>query len=269
MKLYSEDFFITPQQHIAVEPRAPQSVFPEHTHDFSEIFLVEKGLGLHVLNGRPHTLCPGMICYIKSSDYHLFDDVSNLNLTNILYRSDSSFTYLNNINHLFPFDSDSNVTHWLLNKEHCSKAKRIIDKLNDSDDSDPIYTESLFLQLIVNLYKGRYNPTGEGSNEQRIIQMLRWLSVNFTENIDWECLTTQFSVSLRTFHRYMKNSLGISPQNYLIKLRLSEAYYQIRFSDKTITDIALESGFNDSAYFSTRFKSEYNCTPRDLRHCQG
>ncbi|EKT55176.1 transcriptional activator RhaS [Providencia rettgeri Dmel1] len=38
MKLYSEDFFITPQQHIAVEPRVPQPIFPEHTHDFSEIF---------------------------------------------------------------------------------------------------------------------------------------------------------------------------------------------------------------------------------------
>lgn len=64
-------------------------------------FLVTQGVGLHVLNGRPYTLCPGMVCYIKSSDYHLFDNVSNLNLTNVLYRSDSAFTYLNNISHFF------------------------------------------------------------------------------------------------------------------------------------------------------------------------
>ncbi len=64
----------------------------------------------------------------------------------------------------------------------------------------------------------------------------------------------------------MKNNLGISPQNYLIKLRLSEAYYQIRFSDKTITDIALESGFNDGAYFSTCLKVSI-ISHRDLRHC--
>ncbi|MEX0425354.1 HTH-type transcriptional activator RhaS [Providencia rettgeri] len=267
MKLYSEDFFITPQQHITVEPRVPQPIFPEHTHDFSEIFLVTQGIGLHVLNGRPYTLCPGMVCYIKSCDYHLFDNVSNLNLTNVLYRSDSSFTYLNNISHFFPTDAEKNISHWLLNKEHYNKAQQIIDKLNESDGSDLAYTESLFLQLIVNLQDGRYNHIGEGNNEQRIIQMLRWLNMNFTEDVDWGHLTTQFSVSLRTFHRYMKNNLGISPQNYLIKLRLSEAYYQIRFSDKSITDIALESGFNDSAYFSTCFKSEYNFTPRDLRHC--
>lgn len=265
MKLYSEDFFMTPQQHITVEPRIPQPVFPEHTHDFSEIFLVTQGIGLHVLNGRPYTLCPGMVCYIKSSDHHLFDNVSNLHLTNVLYRSDSSFIYLNNIRHLFPNEAENNVSHWLLSKEHYSKAQNIIDKLDDRDD--PAYTESLFLQLIISLQEGRYNHVGEGNNEQRIIQMLRWLDRNFAEDIDWESLTAQFSVSLRTFHRYMKNTLGISPQNYLIKLRLSEAYYQIRFSDKTITDIALESGFNDSAYFSTRFKNEYRITPRDLRHC--
>ncbi|WP_265495065.1 helix-turn-helix domain-containing protein, partial [Providencia heimbachae] len=138
---------------------------------------------------------------------------------------------------------------------------------NESDDSDPVYKESLFLQLIVNLQEGRYHHTGEGNNEQRIIQMLRWLNANYTEEIDWGSLTAQFSISLRTFHRYMKNTLGVTPQNYLIKLRLSEAYYQIRFTDKRITDIALESGFNDSAYFSTRFKNEYSITPRDLRHC--
>ncbi|WP_265494921.1 AraC family ligand binding domain-containing protein, partial [Providencia heimbachae] len=116
MRLYSEDFFTTPQQHIAVEPRIPQPIFPEHTHDFSEIFLVTQGIGTHVLNGRPYTLCPGMVCYIKSSDYHLFENVANLNLTNVLYRSDSSFTYLNNINHLFPTDTEKNISHWLLSK---------------------------------------------------------------------------------------------------------------------------------------------------------
>ena len=267
MRLYSEDFFATPQQHITVEPRIPQTIFPEHTHDFSEIFLVTQGIGSHVLNGRPYTLYPGMVCYIKASDYHLFENVSNLNLTNVLYRSDSSFIYLNNISQLFPTETEKNISHWLLNKSHYEKAQKIIDKLNESDDSDPIYKESLFLQLMVSLQEGRYNNIGEGNNEQRILQMLRWLNANYAEEIDWESLAVQFSISLRTLHRYMKNTLGISPQNYLIKLRLSEAYYQIRFSDKSITDIALENGFNDSAYFSTRFKNEYSITPREVRHC--
>ena len=117
------------------------------------------------------------------------------------------------------------------------------------------------------LQKGRYNEEGEGDNEQRVIQTLRWLQQNYRENVDWDALSEQFGLSPRTFHRYMKNQLNCTPQNYLIKLRLSQAYYQLRFTDKAIIDIAFDCGFNDSAYFSTRFKNEFSITPREIRHC--
>ena len=267
MKLYSEDYFSAPHQPIAVEPRVPQPIFPEHTHDFSEIFIVTQGVGLHVLNGRPYTLCPGTVCYIKSDDYHLFDNVSGLNLTNVLYRSTSGFTYLNNISQFLPLQNKNKESHWLLNKSSFVKSQKIIDKLSQVAGGDIAEEESLFLQLLVTLQEGKYNTIPEGSNEQKMVQVLRWLNVNYLEHVDWESLSAKYEISLRTLHRHIKNHLGLSPQNYLIKLRLSEAYYQIRFSEKSITDIALDCGFNDSAYFSTRFKNEYNITPRALRYC--
>lgn len=267
MKLYSEDYFSAPNQPIAVEPRVPQPIFPEHTHDFSEIFIVTQGIGLHVLNGQPHTLCPGTVCYIKSEDYHLFDNVSGLNLTNVLYRSISEFTYLNNISQFLPLNNKDKCSHWLLNKVNFIKSQKIIDKLSKVTGKDIAEEESLFFQLLVTLQEGKYNTITDGSNEQKMMQVLRWLNMNYLEVVDWAVLAEKYDISLRTLHRHIKNHLGLSPQNYLMKLRLSDAYYKIRFSDERITDIALNCGFNDSAYFSTCFKNEYNVTPRALRYC--
>ena len=73
-------------------------------------------------------------------------------------------------------------------------------------------------------------------------------------------------MSLRSFHRHIKNQLGITPQKYLLKLRLAEAYTQLLYTSKSITAIAQECGFNDSAYFSTCFKQEFKVSPLILRN---
>ncbi|MDF5203558.1 helix-turn-helix domain-containing protein, partial [Vibrio parahaemolyticus] len=41
---------------------------------------------------------------------------------------------------------------------------------------------------------------------------------------------------------------------------------QLRKSEKSITEIAFESGFKSAAHFSTAFKSVYNMTPKDFRN---
>lgn len=49
--LHSVDFFPSGKAPVAIEPRLPQSAFPEHHHDFHEIVIVEHGTGIHVFNG--------------------------------------------------------------------------------------------------------------------------------------------------------------------------------------------------------------------------
>ncbi len=53
--LHSTDFFKAGISTVAIEPRLPQSAFPEHHHDFHEIVIVEQGSGIHVFNGTSPT----------------------------------------------------------------------------------------------------------------------------------------------------------------------------------------------------------------------
>lgn len=266
-KLYANDFFTTSTQTIAVEPRAPQWVFPEHTHNFNEVVIVNQGQGSHILNNKPYELRPGMMFYIKASDHHLYEKVHNLHLTNVLFRDVNQFDYLQDIRPLLPDEQTEPQSHWFIDKRSEHKIQMVITELTQQALSNA-YQECLFFQLLLLLQQNRYiEQAGVLPTEEKIKKIIRWLQINFQQEIEWETIAAQFDLPLRTLHRRLKSWTGQTPQRYLTQLRLAEAYYQLRHSDNSITTIALECGFNDSAYFSTCFKNEFDITPRDLRAC--
>ncbi len=65
----------------------------------------------------------------------------------------------------------------------------------------------------------------------------------------------------RIFHR----ELGISPWDYLNRYRIKRAKALLRTSHASITAIASQVGFADSAYFSRVFHKEVGCSPREYR----
>lgn len=191
--------------------------------------------------------------------------MNNLNLVNILYREASCFDYLKNVNQFFPNRQKNVPFHWLLNQAAFSKITCILNEFVQIKNDLFPYGEGLFLQLLINLQNGIYSTVGQNNNEQHIIQILRWLHFNYLQEIDWNQITQQFDVPQRTFYRYVKNKLGLSPHTYLRKLRLFHAYFFLRKTNKSITDIAMDCHFNDSAYFSTCFKNEFGFSPIKLR----
>lgn len=100
--LHSVDFFKSGVSAVAIEPRLPQSAFPEHHHDFHEIVIVEHGTGIHVFNGQPYTISGGSVCFIRDHDRHLYEHTDNLCLTNVLYRAPDAFRFLSGLNELLP-----------------------------------------------------------------------------------------------------------------------------------------------------------------------
>lgn len=269
--LCGEEFFISKEATVTVEPRIPQKAFPEHYHDFWEIVLVEKGSGVHVFNDQPYVLNSGTVCFIRADDHHLFENVDDLFMTNVLYRSPHGFRFLNDISTFLPAQSmpDAQV-NWQITHAGLLQAKQSIQRLAElTADTTPegiAASEAQFLQLLIMLRHGCFLNQGEGCREQRLRSLMSWLQHNFFNDIDWTSLAEQFSLPLRTLHRQLKQHTGMTPQRYLNRLRLLEARKQLQQSDKTITEIAHACGFSDSNHFSTQFRREFSHSPKMLRN---
>ncbi|SCC33072.1 AraC family transcriptional regulator, L-rhamnose operon regulatory protein RhaS [Kosakonia oryzendophytica] len=267
--LHSVDFFPSGKSPVAIEPRLPQAAFPEHHHDFHEIVIVEHGTGIHVFNGQPYTISGGTVCFVRDHDRHLYEHTDNLCLTNVLYRSPDAFQFLSGLNLLLPQEQDGHYpSHWRVNQHALTQVRGIISQMEEMDlemDTHGIANrEILFMQLLVLLRKSSLQE-GAANNDARLNQLMLWLEDHFAEDICWESLAEQFTLSLRTLHRQLKQSTGLTPQRYLNRLRLIKARHMLRHSDESVTDIAFRCGFGDSNHFSTLFRREFDWSPRDIR----
>ncbi|MDG2954171.1 HTH-type transcriptional activator RhaS [Bisgaard Taxon 10/6] len=274
-KLSFKDFFKSGQQQFAIEPRVPQSDFPEHTHDFSELVIVTEGRGRHILNGYPHDLHKGMVLYIEATDHHLYENVDNLCLTNILLKDYNDFKFIRNLDTLLKNLKPNCADYKIINRDTLGLINENITLLMHSQNFKAKYSSAMvetalqkefsFFQLVTLLQNHYIDGQMEGSMEAKGRQIINWLNFHFGEEISWDKLAEKFNLSIRTLYRYVKMQTGLTPQAYVSKLRLSNAYYQLRYTEKPITDIALDCGFNDGSYFSTCFKHEFGLSPKTLR----
>ncbi|ACT08416.1 MULTISPECIES: HTH-type transcriptional activator RhaS [Dickeya] len=270
-QLHGEEFFASQAATVAVEPRMPQGAFPEHYHDFWEIVLVEQGAGVHVFNDQPFALCSGAVFFVRDNDRHLFEQVEELHLTNVLYRSPRGFRFLSDIAPFLPYGANGEwLGQWQLNAATQQQVKQLILQLaalaHRDRPEDIATSESLFLQILVLLRQKSFQTQGDGSELLGIQALLGWLQHNYCEEVDWETLADRFSLSLRTLHRQVKQRTGMTPQRYLNRLRLLEARRRLQHSDDSITTIAHDCGFSDSNHFSTQFRKAFSLAPKALRH---
>lgn len=85
------------------------------------------------------------------------------------------------------------------------------------------------------------------------------------ETFDIKALCRSLYISRMQLHRKIKALTGKSTSHYVRSLRLRKAKTLLLSTDKTITEIAYEVGFNSQSYFSSSFLEEYGQSPQEYR----
>ena len=102
-------------------------------------------------------------------------------------------------------------------------------------------------------------------DDEGIVQLQDWLRNHLQEEVDSQRMQEVTGLRQRTLNRRFRAATGMSPGSYLQKLRLNQAAELLRASDLSITEIAMQSGYNDPDYFSRQFKQEHQLSPSDFR----
>jgi AraC family transcriptional regulator len=70
---------------------------------------------------------------------------------------------------------------------------------------------------------------------------------------------------LRTFERIT----GVTPHQYVLRVRLRRAATALATEPGKVVDVALESGFGDLSNFNRAFRAEFGVSPRAYRRRAG
>jgi AraC family transcriptional regulator, exoenzyme S synthesis regulatory protein ExsA len=91
------------------------------------------------------------------------------------------------------------------------------------------------------------------------------MEANCCHNLSLEAFAKLCGRSLSTFKREFRRHYGISPGKWLLERRLECSVRLLITTSMSVTDIALECGFEQPAHFSRAFKARYAQTPSEYR----
>jgi YesN/AraC family two-component response regulator len=102
--------------------------------------------------------------------------------------------------------------------------------------------------------------------QQHMISLtLQFIADNHNKPLSLEMLAQNVYVHPTYLSSQFKENMGIGIANYIKKLRLQHSEYYLRNTSMTITEVALEVGISDPAYYSRIFKETYGINPREFR----
>lgn len=108
-------------------------------------------------------------------------------------------------------------------------------------------------------------PAGESVSDDRIRRAMLLMEQHLTEPLPIAAIAARLSISTRQLERLFQEALRMRPLAFYRMLRLRYARWLLDRTDRSITDIALDSGFADGAHFSRQFKAFHGITPSDAR----
>ena len=95
---------------------------------------------------------------------------------------------------------------------------------------------------------------------------VNFVQKNYTEPLSLTDTAKMFSLSPEHFSREFKKETGFGFCEYVNILRLKKAEQLLKENPKiTVTEVSERCGFNDSNYFSVRFKKMFGVSPKKIQ----
>jgi AraC family transcriptional regulator len=147
----------------------------------------------------------------------------------------------------------------------------LLTELQQENLGGRLYIESLANLLAIHLIRHYATtrtqlPTYEGGLSQRqLLHILDYIHEHLDRDIKLADLANQLAISQFHFSYLFKQSLGITPYQYLLQQRIERAKQLLKEGDRSIMDIALLCGFNSHSHLSKQFRQLTGITPKAYR----
>jgi AraC family transcriptional regulator len=134
-----------------------------------------------------------------------------------------------------------------------------------------LYVESLANVLAVHLLR-QYAATKPhlttyvgGLPQRQLRQVLEYINDYLDQDIKLADLAALLDISQFHFSHLFKQSLGISPYQYLLQQRIERAKQLLKQTNQSIMDIAFRCGFNSHSHLSKQFRQLTGVAPKVYR----
>lgn len=253
-----------------------QHAMPEmHYHDFYEIYVQDQGTRDHIVSNTFYKMNPRDVMFLKPNILHQSISLDEHTRTIVYFTEGFLKRYfmpdtVQKFLSLFKYNCIS------LSTEHYYKAATIIKDMSKEDYDNPdniifLRLAELFMVLLKNTrqYPPAYIESSvintHKTTDNTISPLISYVHENFLTLSSIEEIASTFYITPSHLCRTFKKLTGYTVIQYINILKIQKACSLLHDTQKSITEIALECGFNSTMYFCKTFKAFLNITPTDYR----
>ena len=249
---------------------------PVHWHDEFEIIYVRSGFLTVSISGESYIGKTGEAFVVSPGNLHLMGSQSGtvdyytflFPLKYISFRTDDMLDE----KLLEPLNSGHLMICPRVNdtaKELCEQLIEIYEAKNDESESKittQVRTKIILLQFILEMWKKGFVIENDTSGRNIVEkEMVSYIQQNFTGKISLREFGEQFHLSEKYISRYFKEHFHITLSQYVTYLRLEHAKQLLQDTDIPVTDVAMQSGYQNVSYFIRSFQKAYAVSPLKYR----
>jgi len=247
-----------------------------HWHDYLEISLVRQGSGVYEIDDRRFPVHAGDLVVVNGIERHRvrFEDSDPLYETSIHFdprmleaRGDVPFE--SEVVRLFrkglgftnrpTLQTDGTLTRLFT---------EIVDENRRAAPYAELFIRAKLLLFIAELLRtnatfslGEREEIRRRSNIERLERILAYLEANCPGELSLRSVADRFYMNPTYFSEYFKKNVGVGFAEYLTRLRVEAAVRRMGDGRSTMTEIALQCGFNSLSSFYGAFRRIVGMNP--------
>jgi AraC-like DNA-binding protein/mannose-6-phosphate isomerase-like protein (cupin superfamily) len=255
-----------------------------HWHEELELLVITKGKARVQVGGRHYDVLEGEYVIIPPGTLHAAYSLEAevVEFFAIVLHAEFVASFMRDLVHtryIAPlFDGSSRVPLYISREtEQRISTLPLLAGIKEAYDRKEAGYELLIkartFEVLYKLYRltaensGASPVSGRAETQQMeaMRRVVQYIQARYQDKITLDELAAAAHMSKGYFCRVFQKHFTMTPLEYVISLRVSQAAQLIVLTDKKITDIAMSTGFGNVNYFTTAFKKMFHCTPAQFR----
>lgn len=283
------DHFRSDRLDIFQEPGLPLGVFRIrnhidlglHTHDFFELVLILDGAAVHLTREANYPLAPGDCFVIQPGVAHGYGQTSQLELCNILFDPGrlslprEELSPLPGYHALFELEPSFRKTHRFqsrlflppeLRRQVMEWAVQLEEELKAKQDGYRFLGLALLVRIIGFLSRAYTSMTAPASRTLLAVnRVVTHMEHHYADSMRLADLARMARMCERNLQRYFLQAFGMTPIDYLNRLRIDKACHLLAKRELSVSQVADAVGIANSNYFARLFHRLTGVSPTAYR----
>ena len=235
-----------------------------HWHEHIELLYFKRGGCLITCNGNTFEVEDDNIVVVNSNELHFFHESNR----------GKYFCIIINPSFFADIKFNNTVFETLIQNDSVIKScfeEMFFEYLSKREGYDMAVKANAYKLMTYLLRNHKATSLSEHDLRQkkskihRIDTILTYISDHYDEKLTTAMLAEKFHLNEHYFCHFFKEATGQTPVSYINRVRIEKAATLLKNTSISMTDIAMNVGFDDPNYFTRTFKKHFGTTPSAYR----